>query len=149
MAMVFECHWPLVQCIYCCTVIMEAFRFQHHLAGFCCINISLAAKGTRGGKAAWASFTVNTLSEKPYIYTIDRNDWIWQMFTFTLGRTLFLAQKSITSWVSLIPPANSSFTFTRSYPLSCSFISLCRKRYDETFPDPLPRYFHLAPSQAR
>jgi hypothetical protein len=39
----------------------EAFPFQRYLEGIRCINVSL---GAQGGKAAWASFTVNILRRK-------------------------------------------------------------------------------------
>ncbi len=48
------------QCIFE-AFIREDFPFQRHLAGFWYSNNSRGAIGTRGEKAAWASFTMNTL----------------------------------------------------------------------------------------
>jgi hypothetical protein len=60
------CTVPAAQLLFE-AVFREAFSFQHHLTGFLCINVSLGAKGTGGGggeEAAWAPFTVNTLTPK-------------------------------------------------------------------------------------
>ncbi len=40
--------------------VKDPFPFQRHLEGFWRNNVSLGAKRGKGGKAVWASFTVNT-----------------------------------------------------------------------------------------